>query len=103
MGEVGTIKFAEEEVNRIGGNINKAIDRIHDTDHGVRICNKEAGSGSHGVCFTAGKCRCGTVCSLYRVAAKMFHQMFRFPVLALAEHFKIHFWNLAEPYLDSGQ
>ena len=61
LGEVGTIKFVAEEVHRIGGNINKAIDRIHDTDHGVRICNKEAGSGSHGVCFTAGKCRCGTV------------------------------------------
>ena len=29
------------KVNAIGGEINAKIDFIHDTDHGVRICNAE--------------------------------------------------------------
>ena len=43
-------------MNAIGGNLNAQIDFIHDTDHGVRVCNNEKEENDHGVCFTAGKC-----------------------------------------------
>ena len=45
-------------MNRVGGDINAFIDTVHDTDHGVRVCNEEdGGPDEQGVCFTAGKCR----------------------------------------------
>ncbi|TRY77993.1 hypothetical protein TCAL_11893 [Tigriopus californicus] len=56
LGEVGTIKFFEEQVNTVGAQLNQQIDFIHDTDHGVRICNQEQGPYDHGACFTADKC-----------------------------------------------
>eukprot|EP00095_Tigriopus_kingsejongensis_P008669 maker-scaffold72_size415059-snap-gene-2.21 protein:Tk08669 transcript:maker-scaffold72_size415059-snap-gene-2.21-mRNA-1 annotation:"PREDICTED: hypothetical protein LOC100646249" len=56
LGEVGTLRFVEEQVHTIGAKLNQGIDFLHDTDHGTRICNQDQ-PFNHGVCFTSGKCR----------------------------------------------
>jgi hypothetical protein len=56
LGDLGTLKFVEETVNTVGGNLNFGFDFLHDTDHGVRICNQEAGRHDQGVCYSAGQC-----------------------------------------------
>jgi hypothetical protein len=46
----------QQRFDFIAANIISKIDLIHDTDHGVRICNREV-SADQGVCFGSAKCR----------------------------------------------
>jgi len=55
FGKGGSLRFWETRINEFGGAMNQQIDHIHDSDHGVRVCNIDK-EEERGVCFTAGKC-----------------------------------------------
>ena len=49
-------QFATRQADLFSGNfVEEVVDRIHDTDHGVRICNEQE-EFSNGVCHTQFKC-----------------------------------------------
>ena len=50
-----TTRFATDQADLFSGNVVDEVDRIHDTDHGVRICNEEE-EFDNGVCHTQFKC-----------------------------------------------